>query len=55
MGPTASAMLALAMIAAFALVAGGLYSLLKLGERQRGLLMIACAIVIVANVLIWTL
>ena len=49
----ASAAMALAMIAAFLLIAGGV-QLMRRGERQKGLLMIAAAAVLVMNVLIWT-
>ena len=49
----ASAALALAMIAALILLIGGVKLVGK--DRQRGLLMIACGIVFIANVLIWTL
>ena len=49
----ASAALALAMIAAMILVIGG--AKMVRSDRQRGLLMIAVAIVLVGNVLIWTL
>ncbi len=54
MGSIASAALALAMIAAFLLAAGGARLTFK-GERKHGLLMVAAAAVLVANVLIWTL
>ncbi|MEO5641604.1 MAG: hypothetical protein ABIQ98_07565 [Sphingomicrobium sp.] len=49
--------LALAMIAAFLLGGVGLRVTLRgePGTRQRGLLMIAAALVLIANVLIWTL
>ncbi len=47
--------LSIAMIAVFALAAGGIWLWRSRGERQKGLLMIAAAIVILANVLIWTL
>lgn len=47
--------LTIAMLAVFALSAGGLYLWAKRGERQRGLLMLAAALVILVNVLIWTL
>jgi high-affinity Fe2+/Pb2+ permease len=50
----ASAALALAMIAAFVLAAGGVKLSLKRETRKRGLLMIAAAAVLVANVLVWT-
>ena len=48
----ASATLAVAMIAAIILGVGG--ARLVRRERQRGMLMIAAALVIFANVLIWT-
>ena len=47
--------MALAMIAAFVLAAGGLKLALQPDNRKRGLLMIAAAAVLVGNVLIWTL
>jgi hypothetical protein len=53
MGTLASAALALGMIAAAMLAVGG--TRLVRRDRQRGLLMIAAAIVIFANVLIWTI
>ncbi len=48
----ASAALALAMIAALILAIGGVKIAVK--DRKRGLLMIAAAIVLVGNVLVWT-
>ena len=48
----AAAALGLAMIAALILVIGGVRMFAR--DRQRGLLMIAAALVLVANVLIWT-
>jgi uncharacterized membrane protein len=47
--------LSLAMVAVFALTIGGFYLWIKQQDRQRGLLMLAAALVILANVLIWTL
>jgi LPXTG-motif cell wall-anchored protein len=47
--------LSLAVIASFALVGGGLYLLFKRKERKQGLLMLVAALVLFANVLIWTL
>ncbi|HWW63170.1 MAG TPA: hypothetical protein VNZ43_00260 [Sphingomonadaceae bacterium] len=44
--------LALAMIAVFALGAGGLYVAIRRGDRRRGILMIIAAAVLLANVLI---
>jgi len=45
---------AILMIAAFALVLGGV-SLIRRGNRQKGVLMIVCAVVFVGNVAILTL
>lgn len=53
MGTIASGALALGMIASAILVIGG--ARMVRTDRQRGLLMIAAAIVIFANVLIWTI
>jgi len=43
------------MIAAILLLVFGVKLAMKPEERQRGLLMIACGIIFVGNVLIWTL
>lgn len=43
----------IAMLAVFGLIFGGVRTWQR--DRQRALLMIACAAVILANVLIWTL
>ena len=54
MGPIASAALAIAMIAAFLLMLGGI-RLIRRGQfRQQGWLMIVAALVLVGNVLVWT-
>ena len=50
---TAGAM-ALAMIAAFVLAGGGVKLMLARQTRGRGALMIAAALVLVMNVMIWT-
>ena len=55
MGTLASALLAITMIAAVLLLVFGAKLALRPEERQRGLLMIACGIIFVGNVLIWTL
>jgi high-affinity Fe2+/Pb2+ permease len=47
--------MAVAMIAAFVLAAGGLKLALSREYRSRGLMMLAAAAVLVGNVLIWTL
>ena len=50
----ASAALALGMIAAFLLVAGGVRLILSGQARGRGVLMLAAAAVLVMNVMIWS-
>ena len=50
-----SGAMSLAMIAAFVLVIAGARLARRGGDRKRGLLMIAAAAVLVANVLVWTL
>ena len=47
--------MAVAMLAAFALVFGGVKLARRPADRKRGLLMIVAAAVLVGNVLIWTL
>jgi hypothetical protein len=47
-------LLSIVMIAAFALAWGGLWLLLKRRERKRGTLMLVAALVLLGNVLIWT-
>jgi high-affinity Fe2+/Pb2+ permease len=42
------------MIAAFLLAIGGARLAIRREDRGRGLLMLAAAVVLVANVLIWT-
>ncbi len=49
-----SAALALAMIAAALLLVFGVRLMVSPTERKRGLLMIAAALVLIGNVLIWT-
>ena len=46
---------AVAMIAVFALTAGGILLLRGGRDRRKGGLMLACAAVILGNVLIWTI
>lgn len=52
-GPLASVLLSVAVIAMFVLVWGGIV-LIRRGERTKGVLMIVCAVVVLGNVLIWT-
>jgi high-affinity Fe2+/Pb2+ permease len=47
--------MAIAMIAAFLLIIGGIKLALRKEERSRGFLMIGAAGVLIMNVLIWTL
>ena len=49
-----STALAIAMIASVILAIGGVRMAMRKADRQRGLLMLAAAIVLLANVLIWT-
>ena len=46
---------AVAMIAVFALIAGGIHLLRGGRDRKKGALMLACAAVILGNVAIWTI
>ena len=46
--------MAFAMVAAFLLVAGGVKLMLERQTRVRGVLMIVAALVIITNVMIWT-
>ena len=55
MGDFTSGAMALAMLAAFVLAVGGVKLAMTCDNRLRGLLMIAAAVVLVGNVLIWTL
>jgi hypothetical protein len=50
----AATLMALTMIAAFLLVAGGLYLMIKRRDGRKGLLMLGAAAVLIANVVIWT-
>jgi hypothetical protein len=50
-----SALLSIAVLAAFLLIGGGFWLIVKARDRKRGGLMIAAALVLFANVLIWAL
>jgi hypothetical protein len=52
-GPAAT-FLSLAVLGAFALAAGGLYTLFARRDRKHGLLMLLAAAVLAANVAVWT-
>jgi hypothetical protein len=49
-----AASLSVAMIAAFLLAAGGVVTIRRGEHRQQGWLMIVAAMVLVGNVLVWT-
>jgi len=49
-----SVAMAMAMVAAFLLLAGGTKLALSAQTRARGILMIVAALVLVMNVMIWT-
>jgi len=51
----ATAALSLAMLAAFALAAGGAWLIVKRKVYKQGALMLVMAAVLVANVLIWSI
>ena len=55
LGDFTSGAMALAMLAALVLAAGGAKLAMTRENRLRGLLMIGAATVLVGNVLIWTL
>ena len=46
---------AVAMLGAFACLAGGIYLIAGRRDRTRGVLMLVMAAVLVGNVLIWTM
>jgi high-affinity Fe2+/Pb2+ permease len=46
--------MAIAMVAAFLLLAGGVKLVLDRQTRVRGVLMIVAALVLITNVMIWT-
>lgn len=53
LSPTASTLLALLVAGALALAWGGVV-ILRRGDRRKGVLMLVCALVLIGNVLIWT-
>ena len=52
-GPGAT-ILSIFMIAAFALGAGGMWMIVKRRETRKGALMLLAALVVLGNVLVWT-
>ena len=55
MNGVSATFLSVLMVAAFLLAWGGIYLLVKRGDRKKGILMLVAAAVAVGNVLIWTL
>ena len=53
-GGLGSIVLSITMIAAFLLGAGGMWLIVKGRDAKKGLLMLVAALVLLANVLIWT-
>ena len=51
----AALLMSLLMLAAFALAAGGIWLIAKGRDRGKGALMLLAALVMLCNVLIWTL
>ena len=51
----AAAAPAIAMIAMFACIIGGVWLIVKQRERKKGALMLVMAAVLLGNVLIWTM
>jgi hypothetical protein len=54
MSSLASALLALAVLGAFALAGGGVWFIARQGDTTKGVLMIVAALVVLGNVLILT-
>lgn len=50
-----SILLSIVMIATFLLGAGGLWLIVKRRDAKKGVLMLVAALVLLGNVLIWTL
>ncbi len=54
-GGLSAVLLSVTMLAAFLLAAGGTAMIVKARDRKKGVLMIVAALVLLGNVLIWTL
>ena len=50
-----AALMSIAVIAAFLLGAGGMWLIVKRRDARKGLLMLVAALVMLGNVLIWTI
>lgn len=55
MADLSQATLSIAMIAGFLLAGGGVLLIIRQRDCKRGVLMVVAALVLVANVLIWTI
>jgi hypothetical protein len=51
----AATLMSIAVLAAFGLGGGGMWLIVKRGDPKKGLLMLVAALVMLANVLIWTI
>jgi hypothetical protein len=51
----AAALMSIAVIAAFALGGGGMWLIVRRSDVKKGILMLVAALVMLANVLIWTI
>jgi hypothetical protein len=51
----AAALMSVLMVAALLLTGGGIALIARGQERGKGALMLLCALILVANVLVWTL
>lgn len=51
----ASTLMSIAMIAAFLLGAGGMWLIVKRRDTKKGVLMLIAALVMLGNVLVWTI
>lgn len=54
MSTIASTLLSIAVLAAFILAGGGTYLIVKRMNRLQGALMLVMAVVLIGNVLVWT-
>lgn len=50
----ASALLSISVLGAFLLAGGGVWLIVKGRDGRKGALMIVCALVLLGNILVWT-
>jgi len=48
-------LLTIAMLAAFALAGGGIWMIIKQRDNRKGVLMLVASLVLLGNVLVWTI